>query len=507
MSNQEVIAQALERIRRRLELCRARYDAVAVLGMVAVGLSLWRILEIFAGFAPVVAGAVLSALLLWVVGLVFLARERLAPRRTLADAAASADAHGGLKDELATAWWFLQHPAASPWVDAQIARAAESARRLDTVALLPLRVGWPELSGATGVALVLVVACMAQPGLRASEVVADRPLVHAQAQQVQFLRALIEEEHDEPTARKLERALTMIERKGATREQKRRALSEAEGAIVQRSLEAAALRDGLFRLAAPLRAEQRTQGVAQALARGDAQLAAKLTRQLAEQSNPIGLEQQSVSTMQGDDEQQLARLLAAAARDGDRAVAPSSSAAVTEASDRLTRIAQRLAAQDHWSKAAYTLAQLRQAVAQDLSSSPTQQTAGRGSDNAQASAAGSNVQQVGGEARDGDPSGHEGGKPGAATGNAQSEAVFGAKIAPLAVQLRPETVHAESPDAAPKQWFYAETPRRASSIGLEAVKAGSEFTLGQSVAPMGVDVRHREIVKDYFMALHQSARL
>jgi hypothetical protein len=327
---------------------------------------------------------------------------------------------------------------------------------------------------------------------------------------VQFLRALIEKEHDEPTARKLEWALTMIERKAATREQKRRALSEAEGAILQRSLETAALRDGLFRLAGGLRAEQRTQGVAQALARGDAQLAAKLTRQLAEQSNPIGLEQQSASTMQGDEEQELARLLATAARNGDRAVAPSSSAAANEAADRLTRIAQRLAAQDHWSKAAYALAQLRQAVAQDLSPSPTptrQQTAGRGSDNAQASAASPNVQQVGGEARDSDPFGHEGGKPGAATGNAQSDAVFGAKVAPLAVQLRPETVHAESPDAAPKQWFYAETPRNASSIGLEAVKAGSEFTLGQSVAPMGVDIRHREIVKDYFMALHQSARL
>jgi hypothetical protein len=510
MSNREVIAQALERVRRRQVLCRARYDAVVVLGMVAVGLSLWRILQIFAGFAPVVAGAALSALLLWVVGLLFLARERLAPRHTLADAAASADARAGLKDELATAWWFLEHPAASPWVDAQLARAAESARRLDTVALLPLRVGWPELSGATGVALVLVVACIAHPALRASEVVADEPLVHAQAQQVQFLRALIEKEHDEPTARKLEWALTMIERKAATREQKRRALSEAEGAILQRSLETAALRDGLFRLAGGLRAEQRTQGVAQALARGDAQLAAKLTRQLAEQSNPIGLEQQSASTMQGDEEQELARLLATAARNGDRAVAPSSSAAANEAADRLTRIAQRLAAQDHWSKAAYALAQLRQAVAQDLSPSPTptrQQTAGRGSDNAQASAASPNVQQVGGEARDSDPFGHEGGKPGAATGNAQSDAVFGAKVAPLAVQLRPETVHAESPDAAPKQWFYAETPRNASSIGLEAVKAGSEFTLGQSVAPMGVDIRHREIVKDYFMALHQSARL
>jgi hypothetical protein len=510
MSNREVIAQALERVRRRLELCRARHDAAGVLGIVAVGLLLWRVLHIFAGVAPAVAAAVLAALLLWVVALFFLARRRLAPRYTLGDAAASADARAGLKDELATAWWFLEYPVASPWVDAQLARAAESARRLDPVALLPLRVGWPELSGAAGVALLLIAAYMAQLAPRASDAAeARQPLVHAQARQVQFIRALIEEEHDEPTARKLERALTMLERKSATPEQRRRALSEAEGAIVEHTLDAAALRDGLYRLAAPLRAEKRTQGVAQALARGDAQLAAKLTRQLAEQSSPIGLEQQSASTGQGDEAQELARLLASAAKDEDRALAPSSSAAAKEAADRLTRIAQRLAAEDRWSQAAYTLAQLRQAVAQDLSSSLTashQHTAGRGSDNAQAGAASPNVRQVGSEGRDSTPPGREGGKPGAATGDAQSDAVLGAKVAQLAVQLRPETVDAESLSAATKQWFYAETQKRVSGIELEPVRARSEFTLSQSAPPEGVAVRHRQIVKQYFMALHQGAR-
>ena len=69
MSNREVILQALERVRRRLELGRALHDAATVLGIVAVGLLLWRVLHIFAGSAPAVAAAVLAALLLWVGGL------------------------------------------------------------------------------------------------------------------------------------------------------------------------------------------------------------------------------------------------------------------------------------------------------------------------------------------------------------------------------------------------------------------------------------------------------
>ena len=71
---------------------------------------------VFAGRPPVVAGAVLAALLLWAAGLFLLVRSALAGRSTLGAAAAAADAGAGLKDELKTAYWFLEHPLPSPWI-------------------------------------------------------------------------------------------------------------------------------------------------------------------------------------------------------------------------------------------------------------------------------------------------------------------------------------------------------------------------------------------------------
>jgi hypothetical protein len=216
--------------------------------------------------------------------------------------------------------------------------------------------------------------------------------------------------------------------------------------------------------------------------------------------------------VQSDEGQELAQLLAGVANDEDQAHGPSSGAAAKEASDRLTRIGQRLAAQEHWSQAGYALTQLRQAVAQELSSSLAgshQQAAGRGSDETKTGGAGPNVQQASMNGLNSSAFGREGGEPGAATGDAQSDAVLGAKVAPLAVKLRQETIDAESLDAAnaaPKEWFYAETQKRASSIDLEPARSRSEFTLGQSAALEGVAIRHRQIVKEYFMALHQGAR-
>jgi hypothetical protein len=478
-----------------------------------VGLLLWRMLRICAGSAPAVAAAILVALLLWAGGLFVLARRRLAPRCTLGDAAASVDARAGLKDELKTSSWFLEHPAPSPWVDAQIARAVKAACGLNPAALLPLRVGWRELSGGTVAALLLVVAWLAPAMVPPSDAAADlRPLPQAQAQQVQFIRSLLREEPDEATARSLEQALAVLERKTASADEKRHALLEADGAIQQHALEAAALRERLYGLAASLRGMPRTREVARALEGGNAQLAAKLLQQLPGQPSSVELKQQNASSRQSDEDQELARLLAAVTDEEDKLPGQSSGEAAREAADRLTRIARRLAAEDHRSQAAHALEQLRQAVAQDLSYSPAGSrapVAGAGADNAKTGMAGANVQQAGTNGPDSNQSGREGSKAGAVTGDAQSEPVLGAKVAPLAVQFRREAIGAkgqQGADTAPKSWFYAETKQQQSHVDLENVAARSEFTLGQAAAPEAVAVRHRQIVKEYFMALHQGAR-
>jgi hypothetical protein len=77
MSDRQVILQALEQIRRRLRLTRALHDITLILGMAAVALLLWRVPYVFSGRAPIVAAAVLVAVLLWVSGAVLLVRGRM----------------------------------------------------------------------------------------------------------------------------------------------------------------------------------------------------------------------------------------------------------------------------------------------------------------------------------------------------------------------------------------------------------------------------------------------
>jgi hypothetical protein len=50
---------------------------------------------------------------------------------TMTDAAARLDRHADLHDQVKTAYWFIHHPSASDWIDVQIRRAAEDAKRIN----------------------------------------------------------------------------------------------------------------------------------------------------------------------------------------------------------------------------------------------------------------------------------------------------------------------------------------------------------------------------------------
>jgi hypothetical protein len=43
-------------------------------------------------------------------------------------------------------------------------------------------------------------------------------------------------------------------------------------------------------------------------------------------------------------------------------------------------------------------------------------------------------------------------------------------------------------------------------LDYQGVGARSSFALGQSTGPEGISIRHRQIVKDYFMTLHEGSQ-
>jgi hypothetical protein len=380
--------------------------------------------------------------------------------------------------------------------------------------LLPLRLERRELIGGGAAALLIAAAWLVPPLAPPSDAAAAEALPEAQASQVQLLRELIGQTQDEATAKKLQQALAAFERKTATGEEKQRALSEAQRAIDQQDLQAASAREGLYRLADKLRGNKRLEEVARALEEGDAARAARLMQQMAAPHDSINRQDEDAPSERRDEERDLERLLNEAAKGEDRAgQSEAGSAAAREAVDRLNEIAQQLEVQDQLSRAARALQQLQLAVAQrsPLSAGRFGQQAAQNSTPApqsgQTSMPGGMMFRTTAVARETTASQQqEGSKTGSARGDSQADPVLGAKATPLEVQLKQEAIagqRQEEDKGAAKSWFYTDSQQQKSILGFEDTRARSGFTLGQSTAFDGVSIRHRQIVKDYFMALRQ----
>jgi hypothetical protein len=517
MSDQEVILRALARVRGRLRLGYAVHDVAVVLGIVAVALLLWRALRLAGDSAPAVtACAILIALLLWIGGLFLLLRGLLVQRTTLARAAAEADRRAALDDELKTAYWFIEHRAASPWIAAQVERAARSAGALDVSRLLPLRVE-PATLAASALTSVLLVALWFAPPLSPSSQALTPPasaLSAAEAKQVQLLRDLAAQLQNDPeAAAPVEHALRELQRKDATAEEKQRALATARETLEQRNLNAASTREGLYQMAQKLRGNEALREVAAALEEGDARRAARALQAADLQGRTAA----PAAGAAADQSQQkdLQRLLDQAAnRDGKAEAGEASSAAAREAIDRLNQIAEQLDTQQQLNQASQALHQLQLAVAQRSTmsagrfSQQAAQNATPSPNTGQTSMPGGIMFRSAAVALEHKNSvQQEGSKTGAAMGDSQADAPLGSRVAPLGVQLKKESVPNSAPEDAQnaaKNWFYAESKEQQSILELRDVRARESFAQAQSGAAEGISVRHRQIVKDYFMHLREA---
>ena len=76
-------------------------------------------------------------------------------KRTLQDAARSIDTRADLHDEMKTALWFITNPRSSPWIEAQIARAARRTHSLDVQRFYPRSI--PKTSYVAACLVVLFI--------------------------------------------------------------------------------------------------------------------------------------------------------------------------------------------------------------------------------------------------------------------------------------------------------------------------------------------------------------
>ena len=515
-SEREAILGALQRIRGRLRLNGALRDAALFGGVVVLSLLTWRLLRLFGDALPAASAlTILVATLLGVCGLAWLVRNRLADRRSLAAVAAEADARAGLKDELASAYWFVQQRLSSRWVAAQLARAARAAQALDARRLMPLRIPVSALIPIlTGLPLLAIAWWMPPLQLSMPSAV-DAGASMNQARQVQTVRELMAQVHDD-AADKVEQALRTVERKETSLSEKQHALAAAQAALEQRKLEAAAAREALFHAAERLRGVKSMEEVAKALKDGDARAAATELEKLAGGREGEGAKDgSSADSEQAAREKDLDHLLQeAAAGEGKSDTRSMSGAAMKEAADRLNKMAQQLDMQGRMNQASDEISRMQLATAQRSATSAARfsQTANSGMPSPETGntvmPGGTMFRAAAGAKESMRSSESEGAKTGDATGESQADPLLGEKTARLDAQLKREVIQQESKpgEEGSQAWFYTESKEQKSQVQSQDVQARSSYAQAETADPEGIAIRHRQFVKDYFMTLHEGAR-
>ena len=153
MSDKEIIVSSLEKVKRRIRANQIFQDVSLAFALFLTFPLGFKILDLFNPFRGT---TVIPVLALWFLALGVYSTWLLRRKGTLAQAAASVDKRLVLHDEIKTAYWFIDNPRPSDWIDKQIQRAATSVRRLDATNLYPGIV--PKTSYiAAGILLLIVV--------------------------------------------------------------------------------------------------------------------------------------------------------------------------------------------------------------------------------------------------------------------------------------------------------------------------------------------------------------
>jgi hypothetical protein len=267
MQEVETIRAVLAQIARRRRINRLSFEAAA-LG--CAGAVTWFIADYLdlaiIGAPPLAATAFLLLTLSWVgLPVVLLLQRAKDGPNTEQRAAAAADRHYALHDELRSALAFAGLPDPGPWERLQVRRAAAKSAQVIPAAVEPLRV--PRTAPAAAVLIILVLLSQLSSGdLRrylASKLGALTPLSAAQAQVLEQareqIRARLAQQPEQSRLRQLDSALAVLGSSSASLIERRQALE-----VVRTNLETAtdaqraAIRGGAAATDAARRKDDRT---------------------------------------------------------------------------------------------------------------------------------------------------------------------------------------------------------------------------------------------------------
>jgi len=134
MADKDFIIGLLERVRRRVR-SEQRFKVIyAILSGALIFPVLLKLIDLF---SPIKGLAVVVLLGIWAVATTVWLIRRTRIQVSLDQAAENLDRLAHLQDQMKTAWWFIDHPQSSEWVDVHLQRTVRSAGTLKVETLYP----------------------------------------------------------------------------------------------------------------------------------------------------------------------------------------------------------------------------------------------------------------------------------------------------------------------------------------------------------------------------------
>ena len=408
MSDRELIIHFLEKAEKRARSNKRFNDIAGTLAIAFVAPVVFKILDLYFLFR---GRTVVVFLGLWAIATLLWIALRLRGKSPLNQVAGSIDSKAHLHDQLKTAYWFIQNPRDSQWVDTQIRHTANATGNLRLDNLFPRRL--PRASFLVGGLLFLLVALNFVPlslnyNWFALQAAPPFRLNEEERKSLQNALKLLEQAkaaENAVIAEKIEALIEDLEQGNITLDEAVKQLEELQAELEAGDLDAENMANGISQMAAILRQAKPLQAAAQQMSKGDLGAASSQVRELNEQLDtlsPADLREMADKLLQASERprsglQDLANAFqtaGAALHRGDRAASRSG---IDRISRELQSLAEELADQELRSKAGEELGDLVDALEDG---------------EAQESAEGSEKGSPSGQTKEGQPTAGEAGEPG-----------------------------------------------------------------------------------------------
>ncbi|MBI4472585.1 MAG: hypothetical protein HY646_07945 [Acidobacteria bacterium] len=375
MSDRDIIIRSLERVERRIranKLFRELTVGLSLFLLLPVLLKLWDLVS------PFRARTITIIIGIWLAAFAGYIAWRFRGKGSLSHAAASIDHTASLHDALKTAYWFINHPRSSEWIDAQIRRAAREAERLNLDQLYPRDI--PRTSYIATAMILLFVALNFVPlpwnynwlQLQAAPAFMLTDREQALVEQAKELIAQAEQMQQSELAERLEELVRQLQEGEISPSEALKQLQEIQNELEEGNLDMGSIVDGIEEMAKDLQQSEKMTDVAQAMLDKQLKEAADELRDLAKElakQNPEdlkemqeSLQQASENTRAGLDE--LAKDLKQASQDLKQQNTKEAQQSLQKAAQDMEKLADKLSSQQLKNQASQQLQDFEESLRQ-----------------------------------------------------------------------------------------------------------------------------------------------